>query len=53
MHPSSYRGRELYAALRGRGVPDEMVIYPREPHRLLFAWLTPSSNRSLIRHVLR
>lgn len=26
------QGRELYHALRARGVPTEMVVYPREPH---------------------
>ncbi len=26
------QGKELYHALRGLGVPTEMVIYPREPH---------------------
>lgn len=26
------QGMELYNALRARGVPTEMVIYPREPH---------------------
>ena len=26
------QGKELYAALRARGVPVEMVIYPREGH---------------------
>ena len=29
------QGRELYAALRARGVPTEMVIYPREEHPIL------------------
>lgn len=28
------QGRELYVALRQRGIPTEMVVYPREPHGL-------------------
>jgi dipeptidyl aminopeptidase/acylaminoacyl peptidase len=29
------QGRELYVALRARGVPTEMVVYPREEHPII------------------
>ena len=42
------QGKELYHALRARGVPTEMVIYPREPH--IFAELR--HQRDLLGRVL-
>lgn len=42
------QGKELYHALKGRGVPTEMVIYPREPH--IFGEL--HHQRDLLRRVL-
>ncbi len=42
------QGKELYHALKARGVPTEMVIYPREPH--LFGEL--HHQRDLLRRVV-
>lgn len=42
------QGKELYAALRARGVPTEMVVYPREGHLLV----EQAHQRDLLEHVL-